>query len=61
MRETIFQSATEMPPFENSPDVVRVAQTAAEFHQQNLRPAFDRMYPAASVVNIERPRRGHGY
>jgi hypothetical protein len=58
---TIFKCKDEMPPKDNSPDVVRVAQTSDEFLAQNLRPAFGRMYPAASVENIERPRRGHGY
>jgi hypothetical protein len=59
MRETIFQSTTEMPPKNNSPDVVRVAQTRVEM-RENLLPL---VIPNKdmSVVNIERPRRGHGY
>ncbi len=56
---SIFKTEAEMPPQNNSPDVVRVAQTAAEW-QRNFMPA---LFPNkdASVQNVERPRRGHGY
>lgn len=59
MRDSIFKSTVEMPPKENSPDVVRTAQTMAEMHK-NYRPA-SMPNSDASVENVQRPRRGHGY
>jgi len=59
MRETIFKTPSEMPPKDNSPDVVRTALGAPEMmknHNLALSPNKD-----ASVQNIERPRRGYGY
>lgn len=56
---SLFKTEAEMPPKDNSPDVVRTAQTMAEMHR-NYTPAA---IPSerAGVQNIERPRRGHGY
>ena len=59
MKNTIFKTVAEMPPMDNSPDVVRTAQTMAEMHK-NYMPAAVPNHDA-SVVNIQRPRRGHGY
>ena len=55
----IFETKAEMPPKDNSPDVVRIAQTMPEMHK-NYRPAA-MPNDDASVVNVTRPRRGHGY
>jgi len=55
----IFKSKEVMPPKENSPDVVRVAQTMAEMHRNYLPAAMPNR--DASVENVQRPRRGHGY
>jgi hypothetical protein len=55
----IFNTKAEMPPKNNSPDVVRVAQTMAEMHK-NYTPAAIPNHDA-SVENVIRPRRGHGY
>jgi len=55
----IFKTEAEMPPKDNSPDVVRTALSMPEMHR-NYMPASmpnDR----ASVQTVERPRRGHGY
>ncbi len=60
MRNTIFQSTEVMPPKNNSPDVVRTAQTRVEMHE-NYESAMNIPNKDMSVVNIERPRRGHGY
>ncbi len=59
MRDTLFKTNAEMPPKDNSPDVVRTAQTMAEMHKSGLPAAFPN--DDAGVKNIERPRRGHGY
>ena len=59
MRDTIFKSTTEMPPKNNSPDVVRVAQTMPEMHRNYMPAAMPNR--DASVQSVERPRRGHGY
>jgi hypothetical protein len=48
-----------MPPKNNSPDVVRVAQTMPERNRNYLPAAMPN--DDASVENVERPRRGHGY
>ena len=55
----IFKSKEVMPPKENSPDVVRTAQTMAEMHR-NYQPAA-MPNRDASVENVQRPRRGYGY
>jgi len=55
----IFEDKTPMPPKDNSPDVVRVALTRPELRED--------LYGATSgtstnsVVNLKRPRFGHGY
>lgn len=57
----IFENKTEMPPKDNSPDVVRTAQTLSE-HRRNLMPAVNSYGPSsgeASVKHVERPRFGH--
>jgi hypothetical protein len=59
VRDTIFKSSQEMPPKNNSPDVVRVAQTMPERNRNYLPAAMPN--DDASVENVERPRRGHGY
>jgi hypothetical protein len=59
MRDSIFKSTETMPPMDNSPDVVRTAQTPAEM-RKDFMPATIRN-PDASVENITRPRRGYGY
>jgi hypothetical protein len=59
VKSTIFQNKTEMPPKDNSPDVVRTAQTMAEMHKNYLPAAMPNK--DASVENVQRPRRGHGY
>ena len=58
MRETIFKNLTEMPPVDNSPDVVRTSTTMAEARKYGLPASLPNH--DASVKNIERPRRGHG-
>ena len=60
MRDSIFKSTQDMPPKENSSDVVRVAQTKNELLAQNHTPV---LYPSSkpSVENVQRPRRGYGY
>ena len=55
----IFKTVVEMPPKENSPDVVRTAQVPGEMFK-NFTPAIVPNH-AASVENVVRPRRGHGY
>lgn len=55
----IFKTKVEMPPMNNSPDVVRVAQTMPEY-RKNCMPAAVPNHDA-SVENVQRPRRGHGY
>ena len=59
MRDTIFKTNAEMPPMNNSPDVVRTAQTMAEMHKNYMPAAIPNK--DASVQNVERPRRGYGY
>lgn len=59
MRNTIFKTNAEMPPMENSPDVVRTSLTMAEMRKSGM-PASIPNHDA-SVENVERPRRGHGY
>ena len=59
MRDTIFHTEVEMPPKNNSPDVVRTAQTMAEMHKNYLPAALPN--DDAGVKNLDRPRRGHGY
>jgi hypothetical protein len=60
VRDSIFKSTQQMPPKNNSPDVVRTAQTRVEMHE-NYESAMNIPNKDASVVNVERPRRGHGY
>lgn len=59
MRDSIFHTSVEMPPKNNSPDVVRVAQTRVEA-RDNLTPTVipDR---DASVHNLEPRMRGCHY
>lgn len=59
MKDSIFHTTVEMPPKNNSPDVVRTAQTMAEMHR-NYTPAA---VPDDSkgVKSVERARRGHDY
>jgi hypothetical protein len=59
MRDSIFHTTVEMPPKNNSPDVVRTAQTRTEM-RENLTPIAI-PFKDASVENLQRPRRGHGY
>ena len=47
-------------PGPNSPDVVRTAQTRVQMHQ-NYESAMNIPDKDMSVVNVQRPRRGHGY
>ena len=54
----LFKTKIEMPPKENSPDVVRTAQTMAERDKNYLPAAMPQNRDVQSVV---RPRRGHGY
>jgi hypothetical protein len=60
MRDSIFKSTQEMPPKSGSSFAVRVAQTRADYHE-NMEPALNIPDKNMSVVNVERPRRGHGY
>ena len=59
MKNNIFETKVEMPG-PNSPDVVRTAQTKVQMHQ-NYESAMNIPDKDMSVVNIQRPRRGHGY
>ena len=59
MKNTIFENKTEMPG-PNDPGVVRTAQTRVQMHQ-NYEPAMNIPDKDMSVVNAQRPRRGHGY
>ena len=59
MKNNIFETKVEMPPMDNSPDVVRTAQTMAEMHRNYMPAAVPNK--DASVANVQRPRRGHGY
>ncbi len=59
MRDTIFKSTVEMPPKDNSLDVVRTAQTMAEMHR-NYRPAA-MPNDDASVQNLAPKQRGCHY
>ena len=59
MKTNIFETKVEMPPMDNSPDVVRTALSMPEA-RRNLTPASIPNH-AASVENIQRPRRGYGY
>ena len=53
----IFECKDEMPPKDNSPDVVRTALTMPEA-RRNMQPAS--FSPTSNdVVNVERPRFGH--
>ena len=54
----LFKSNEPMPPKDNSPDVVRVAQTMPEMHKNYMPAALPQ---SRDVENIQRPRRGHGY
>lgn len=60
MRDSLFKSTEVMPAKNNSTDVVRTAQTRVEMHE-NYESALNIPNKDPSVVNIERPRRGHGY
>ena len=54
----IFKCKDEMPPKDNSPDVVRSALTMPEarVNMQNANTKLDH-----DVKSVERPRFGHGY
>ena len=53
----IFECKDEMPPKDNSPDVVRTALSMPEA-RRNMQPAS--FSPTSNdVVNVERPRFGH--
>ena len=54
----LFKCKDEMPPKDNSPDVVRTALTMPEA-QRNMQPAQIKL--DHDVKNVERPRYGHGY
>lgn len=54
----IFKCKDEMPPKDNSPDVVRSALTMPEA-QRNMQPATVKC--DHDVKNVIRPRFGHGY
>ena len=58
MKTNIFQCKDEMPPKDNSPDVVRSALTMPEsrVNMQNANIKLDH-----DVKSVERPRFGHGY
>ena len=56
----IFKTVVEMPPKSGSSQVVRTAQTRPDMHE-NYESAMNIPNKDASVVNVERPRRGHGY
>lgn len=55
----IFKTPAEMPPKDNSPDVVRIAQTMPEMHKDYTPAAAP--HREYGVDNLTRPRRGHGY
>ncbi len=55
----LFKSKEEMPPADNSPDVVRTALSMPEMRRSGLPASLPN--DDASVQNLERPRRGHGY
>lgn len=53
----IFKCKDEMPPKDNSPDVVRTALTMPEARKNMQSASFS---PTSNdVVNVERPRFGH--
>jgi hypothetical protein len=56
----IFKSTEEMPPKSGSSLAVRTAQTRTDYHE-NLESAMNVPDKNMSVVNVQRPRRGHGY
>jgi hypothetical protein len=55
----IFKTKVEMPPKDNSSDVVRTALSFPEVLKDHT-PAVVHN-PDAGVRNVQRPRRGHGY
>jgi hypothetical protein len=55
----IFEDKTPMPPKGKSEDVCRAAMTPPEVHY-NMLPA-SLLHDYASVRNLDRPRKGHGY
>ena len=56
----IFKSTEEMPPKSGSSLAVRTAQTRTDMHE-NYESAMNVPDKNMSVVNVQRPRRGHGY
>jgi hypothetical protein len=57
---SIFETKAEMPPQSGSSLAVRTAQTRTDYHE-NLESAMNVPDKNMSVVNVQRPRRGHGY
>ena len=57
----IFKTIEPMPPQDNSNDplIVRTAQTVEDMHKNYLPASMPNR--DASVENVQRPRRGHGY
>ena len=55
----IFNTKVEMPPKDNSPDVVRTGLSLPEVFKGHIPAAVPNKDP--SVDNVQRPRRGHGY
>lgn len=59
MKDSIFHTTVEMPPKNNSPDVVRVAQTRVEMRADLTPAAIPDRDP--SVHNLEPRMRGCHY
>jgi hypothetical protein len=59
VKTDIFQTPVEMPPKGSSPDVVRTAMTPTEVRENYTPTGIPNK--DMSVVNVQRPRRGHGY
>ena len=55
----IFEDKTPMPPKGHNPDAVQVANTPADV-RMNYMPAVMKTADK-DVVNVKRPRFGHGY
>lgn len=60
MRDSLFKSTQAMPPKNSSADVVRVAQTKVEMHE-NYVPALAFPNKDMSTVSADRPLRGCHY
>lgn len=57
----IFENKTPMPPKDNSPDVVRTAMTMPEARANTTPVSYSSQRDDMAVVNVIRPRFGHGY